>query len=429
MKCEKIIKDRFISPLMNKKTGTIGVELEFPMLNMNKAPVEKAVALKLLNHFLNDGFTVEDTDTDGKPAFITNHFGDCISFDNSYNNIEFSMDYGDNLLEIGNRFYDYVQIANGFLQDYNYLITGMGTNPYKKHIEQSHVSYPVYNMVDEFLHTFNCENTHDYPDFPAYLSSVQTHLDINPEDLPKTATLFAKIDFLRGLLFSNSPDFEFSKTLCYRDYLWHKSAFGLCGKNTGAVDEEYQTLDDIAKSYYDRCMFNIIRNGKYEIFQPKKISQFFEHHSEADIKSFLSFRHMEITCRGTLEIRSDCTQPLSEALIPPAFNLGLTVNIDKAIETTTRFLKGHNLSNSYLRECVSTGKGIKELEEDKLISYALEMVDIAQEGLAKRSKNEEKLLLPLFDRAKMLRCPAQHILDNKNNLEQIIKEYATIKKA
>ena len=232
MKCEKIINNRFISPLINKKTGTIGIELEFPMLNMNKLPVDKTIALKLLKYFLDNGFSVEETDTEGNPAFITNNFGDCISFDNSYNNIEFSMNYGNNILDISHRFYGYVESANAFLEKFNYLITGMGTNPYKKYIEQSHVSYPVYNMVDDYLHTFDCELTHNYPDFPAYLSSVQTHLDIDPEDLPKTATLFAKIDFLRGLLFSNSPDFEFGKTLCFRDYLWHKSAFGLCGKNT-----------------------------------------------------------------------------------------------------------------------------------------------------------------------------------------------------
>lgn len=429
MKCKKIIHDRFIAPLINKNTGTIGIELEFPMLNMNKAPLEKSVALELLNYFLDKGFEVEDTDTEGGPAFITNKFGDCISFDNSYNNIEFSMNYGDNLLEIGNRFYNYVHSANDFLQEYNYLITGMGTNPYKKYIDQNHVSYPVYNMVDEYLHAFNCEETHNYPDFPAFLSSVQTHLDINAEDLPKTATLFAKIDFLRGLLFSNSPDFEFGKTLCYRDYLWHKSAFGLCGKNTGAVDEIYNNLDDIAKSYYDRCMFNIIRDGKYMIFKPQKISKFFEENPATDINTFLSFRHIEITRRGTLEIRSDCSQPLSEALIPPAFNLGIAFNTDKAIETTNKFLNIYNLSNSYLRECVSTGKGIKEIEKDKLIDYAFNMVQIAYDGLVKRGKNEEVLLVPLFDRAKELRCPAQHILENKNNLDQIIKEYSTIKKA
>jgi len=424
MHYKDIINDRFIKPLLNKKTGTIGVELEFPMLNTKKEPVDKTVALSLLNMFLKKGFKIEDTDTEGNPAFITNEYGDCVSFDNSYNNIEFSMNYADNLIAIKERFYNYFDLAQNYLKEHGYIITGMGTNPYKKHIEQSHVSYPVYNMVDEYLHKFQSENTHQYPDFPAYLSSVQTHLDIDVKDLPKAATLFAKIDFLRGLLFSNSPDFEFGKTLCYRDRLWAKSAFGICGTNTGAVDEEYKNLEDIAESFYKRHMFNCIRDGEYQSFYPVKITEYFKDNPPEDIKQFLSFRHIEITCRGTLEIRSDCTQPLADAFAPPAFNLGIAHNLENAIKTTEEFFKGKFLANSYLRRCVSEGLGIKEFSKEELCDYATKMVNIASEGLAKRGLGEEALVKGLFKRAETLKCPAMYTLENINNIDVIIKKYA-----
>ena len=424
MDYKDIIKNRFITPLLNKKTGTIGTELEFPLINLNKEPVDKVKALSLLNYFLQKGFKTEDTDTEGKPAFITNKYGDCISFDNSYNNIEFSMNYGNNLCEISDRFYGYFKDAQNFLKQYNYIITGMGTNPYKKHITQNHVSYPVYNMVDEYLHKFQNENTHNYPDFPAYLSSVQTHLDINTEDLPKTASLFAKIDFLRGLLFSNSPDFDFSKTLCYRDYLWSKSAFGICKTNTGAVDEEYKTLDDIAESFYKRHMFNNIRNGKYTCFYPLNIKEYFENNDEKDIEQFLSFRHIEITCRGTLEIRSDCTQPLEDAFAPPAFNLGIAHNIDKAILKTEELLNNKNLKNSYLRKCVSEGTGIKEFTVEQLSDYAHDMIKISEEGLLTRGFGEEKMIQCLYKIAEKLECPAQYTLKNIGKIDKVIEEYA-----
>lgn len=424
MDYKDIIKNRFIQPLLNKKTGTIGTELEFPLINLNKEPVDKVKALSLLNYFLQKGFKTEDTDTQGNPAFITNNYGDCISFDNSYNNIEFSMNYGDNLCEIRDRFYGYFKDAQNFLKQYNYIITGMGTNPYKKYITQNHVSYPVYNMVDEYLHKFQNENTHNYPDFPAYLSSVQTHLDINTEDLPKTASLFAKIDFLRGLLFSNSPDFDFSKTLCYRDYLWSKSAFGICKTNTGAVDEEYKTLDDIAESFYKRHMFNNIRNGKYTCFYPVNIKEYFENNDKIDIEQFLSFRHIEITCRGTLEIRSDCTQPLSDAFAPPAFNLGIAHNIDKAILKTKELLNDKNLKNSYLRKSVSEGMGIKEFTAEQLSDYALDMIKISEEGLLTRGFGEEKMIQCLYKRAEKLECPAQYTLKNIEKIDKVIEEYA-----
>ena len=71
----------------------------------------------------------------------------------------------------------------------------------------------------------------------------------------------------------------------------------------------------------------------------------------------------------------------------------------------------------------------KEIEKEKLVSFATNLVDIAHEGLVARGKNEDSILLPLFERAKNLRCPAQYVLDNKGKLDEIIKEYATIKKA
>ncbi len=424
MTYKEIINNRFIKPLLNKKTGTIGVELEFPMINLNKKTIDKEKALSLLNYFLGKGFTVEDTDTDGNPAFITNDYGDCISFDNSYNNIEFSMNYNSNLNLIKDRFYKYFGDAQNFVRQYNYIITGMGTNPYKKYITQSHVSYPVYNMVDEYLHKYENYDTHKYADFPSYLSSVQTHLDINPDDLPKAATLFAKIDFLRGMLFSNSPDFNFGDTICFRDYLWSKSAFGICNTNTGAVDDEYKTLQDIENSFYNRHMFNNKRDGKYNCFYPVPINEYFKNNPAEDIEYFLSFRHIEITCRGTLEIRSDCTQPLRNAFVPPAFNLGIAHNIEKATERTERFLKGKNLSNSYLRKCVSQGAGIKEFTKDELINYAVDMIKISEYGLKSRNLQEEKIIKELYKRAEKLECPANHILKNKEDLEKVIQEYS-----
>ena len=424
MNCEKIIYNRFILPFLNKKTGIIGCELEFPMLNLSKRPIDKKIALGLLNYFLENEFTVDETDTLKNPAFIVNKYGDCISFDNSYNNIEFSMNYGDNLIDIKNRFYFYFKKANNFLEKYNYIITGFGTNPYKKYINQCHVSYPVYNMVDEYLHKFDCELTHSYPDFPAYLSSVQTHLDIDIDDLPKTATLFAKTDFLRGILFSNSPDFEFGKTLCFRDYLWQKSAFGLCSKNTGAVDEEYKTIDDIKKSFYKRSIFNNIRDNKYYTFYPIWLDQYFEKNPESDINQFLSFRNIEITYRGTLEIRSDCTQPVYDAFAPPAFNLGIAINADKATAFTDEFLSGISFSNSYLRNKVINGEIIDKISLGDLKEYACKMVKISEEGLLLRKKGEEKLISPLKQRAADLMCPAKYILENKNNLDKVIIEFS-----
>jgi len=419
------IKERFIMPLLNKKTGNVGVELEFPMLNLAKEPVDKNIASALLQYFLENGFRVDDTTTNGEPAFIVNNSGDVISFDNSYNNIEFSMNYGSNLNDIALRFYEYFSSAQEYLKQFNYLITGLGINPYKKYINQSHVEYPVYNMVDKFLHEFQSEKTHNYPDFPAYLSSVQTHLDINAEDMPRTLTLMARLDFVRAMLFSNSLAFDDTDTICFRDYLWEKSAFGLLNKNTGKVDEAFATLDDIENSYLDRSMFNSLNDGEYQIFPPVLVKDY-----EGDLKTFLSFRNLEITARGTLEVRGDCAQPLTHAFAPPAFSLGIAHNVQKAECILNEFFEktGINEKNSVLRDKVIYKNPIGA--NDAIISKLLtDLVSVAEEGLKLRNKGEGKMLQPLFERAKTLKCPAlltSARLENGEPIENIIFDYSRI---
>ena len=148
---------------MNKQKGNVGVELEFPLINMEKKPVSLTVAQNLLDSFLEKGFKAEETTIDGKNAFISNDAGDVLSFDNSYNNFEFSMNYGPSLCDIAERFCRYFTHANSFALKHNHILTGMGTNPYKKYTLQHHVNFPVYNMVDEYLHTFPAKHNFRLP--------------------------------------------------------------------------------------------------------------------------------------------------------------------------------------------------------------------------------------------------------------------------
>jgi len=177
-----VIYERFIAPLKDKKLGNIGVELEYPLINLEKNPVDTDFAKGYFEYLLANGFCCEENDTDGRPAFVSNKHGDVVSFDNSYNNIEFSMNYGDDLNEIAERFYTLYKDASAYFAQKNYIIAGMGTNMYKEYIEPSHVSYPVYNMIDEFLHEYNNEHTHIYPDFPAFPEAGRYLHDRLPAD-------------------------------------------------------------------------------------------------------------------------------------------------------------------------------------------------------------------------------------------------------
>lgn len=411
-----IIRKQFIKPFENKQKGNVGTELEFPLLNMAKKPVSIQVAQRLLDLFLEKGFKTEETTLDGKSAFIINKHGDVLSFDNSYNNFEFAMNYGDNLCDIAARFYSYFETAQQYAKENNHILAGMGTNPYKKYINQSRVNFPVYNMVNEYLHTFPAK--HSYPDFPAYLSSVQTHLDLPLSQLPLAATVFARLDFIRALLFSNSPSWDGGNIICYRDYLWEGSAFP--DTNTGKVDEQYLSQHDIIESFTKRKMFNRVKDGKYIAFAPVLLSDYFDGKNDDDIKYFLSFRNVEITARGTVEIRSDCTQPVYHAFAPSAFSLGILYKLDEAKELLDSFKT--QLKTSQLRNAVINGQEIR-LPKD----FVLLFVELAYQGLMLRQKGEEKFLAPLFERAKLNMCPGKDTLSRLKkgeSMEKIILDYS-----
>ena len=411
MDASKIIYDSFLKPFESKKKGNVGCELEFPLVNTKKKDIDVEVARGLLDYLIENYDFKTDIEENGVILFVTDKNGDCVSYDNSYNNIEFSMMYSDNLLNIKDRFDRLFDIVSRYFDKFSYKMVGLGTNPNKKYITTNPVPFSTYEMVAKFLK----EHTDDgrISDFPAYLSSVQTHLDLNIDDLPFAYTLFAKLDFARCMLFSNSPSFDKSKTICYRDSLWEESGFSKCRNITGKVDEEFETVDDIMEYFLKKDMFNIIRDGEYRLITPVNIREYFENPSYdakiEDIAQYLSFKTVEITQRGTLEVRGDCQQPIGEGFSPVAFNLGILYNMDEAMDAVEGFLSEQkvHLSNSDLRKMVSEGENMtKVFEEDFLSDFLYDLVEIASDGLMMRGLGEEKLLRSLYERAVTLKCPA-----------------------
>ncbi|MBR5156940.1 MAG: hypothetical protein IKW59_04135 [Clostridia bacterium] len=442
MNARKIVNQTFIKPFCAKDRKNIGVELEFPLLNLKKAPVKHNVASGLLEYMIkNHSFRMAETDSQGNLTFIINKDGDVLSFDNSYNNFEFSMEKGENLAECAARFYKLYDIVQNFLLPHSHTLCGIGTNPFKEYIKSDFVSFPVYEMIHEFLGNFCGGDYHAYTDFPAYLSSVQTHLDVSENELAKSLTLFANLDFVRALLFSNSPAFagadDFSDCVCFRDYLWEKSGFGSLGKNTGKICSDFSSISDIEDLILERKMFNRIRNGKYETITPVTLSEYFNSNEseESDISCYLSFCNAEVTRRGTLEVRSDCAQPVSEAFCAPAFNLGILYAKEKAAQILDEFL-----NNNIPKEILESPDKNKILRNSVIYEYKLSapnnevrklltnLVALANESLIKRGFGEEKLLEPLFARAEHLTCPAliwKQLLKDGKSLESVIKKFAS----
>lgn len=435
-----IVREHFILPFAAENRKNIGTELEFPLVRLDKQPIVKKDALAILEHMLQCGFHTEEVDAEGQPAFIVNDDGDCLSFDNSYYNFEFSMEKGESLLLQKKRFDVLFHKVQSYLRPRGYLLCGMGTHPYYPYLEKASVSFPVYRVIQKFLSQFQGEGYHGMADFPAYLSSVQTHLDVSLALLPRAVSLFAAMDFVRALLFSNSPALGgmsgFEETVCFRDYLWEKSGFGSLNANVGKVEGTFRTERDLEDLILKRSMFYRERNGSCELIPPVTVEQYFEQADsrEEDIRFYLSFQNVEITRRGTLEIRSDCQQPVGEGFCPPAFHLGILQKLSEAEALLADFLEQalpkelseHPHRNQILRDGVIYHYRVPA-EEKALRSLLCGFTSLAQEGLKERGKGEEVLLRPLFQRAERITCPAKeqlHMRKHGVTQEEIVRAYA-----
>ena len=394
MDSRQVIYDTFLKRFEDSSRNSIGVELEFPMVNTACAPVDEALMHKMLENFLNEDFKAEEYDREGNPVFISDKNDDVLSFDNSYNNFEFSMGKADNLTVVADRFYILLDRVQSFLKPYGYELKGVGTNPNKDYITSSPVSFEIYSLIKTFLSQYQGGKFHSYTDFPAYLSSVQTHLDVPLERLPMALTLFARLDFARGIMFANSPAFDEERDkmphcTCFRDYLWENSGFGSLNDNVGKVDEALETVDDIIDAIGRRSMFY----NSTGLIQPVTVMEYFKNNPSSDMEYYLSFKNMEVTRRGTLEVRSDCAQPFDRAFAPPAFNLGVLCALDECKKITDKFFKDNNITktNTELRNNVIY-HGIMPAPQKVTDDFINMLKNAAYNALVKRGKGEEKLL-------------------------------------
>lgn len=101
--------EKYIEPTKKKRNSFIGVEIEIPILNLNKKEVDFDIIHKITDLFIDEfGFDVVGQDDDGNAyCMIENQTGDIVSYDCSYNNLEFSFGKEKCIQNIENRFNTY----------------------------------------------------------------------------------------------------------------------------------------------------------------------------------------------------------------------------------------------------------------------------------------------------------------------------------
>ena len=141
------------------------------------------------------------------------------------------------------------------------------------------------------------------------------------------------------------------------------------------------------------------------MFNPVNIKEYFEdgkYGAKAeDIECYLSFKNVEITSRGTLEVRSDCAQSFENAFAPPAFNLGVMEGLDDIYDIITAFFDDNNITktNTELRDIVVSGDDVTKIADgENLYMLLCDILTVVEEKLFLRGLGEEKFIDCLWDR-------------------------------
>lgn len=462
MKTEDLVKyklyNEFIKPTTQKK-NYIGVEIEIPIINLDKKAVNFDVVHKVTDEFQNEypDFKTDGIDFDGNVFSLKNSkTDDILCYDCSYNNIEFAMGKEKDLFSINERFSEFYNFVKKSFQEYNHTLTGMGINPYRKYNLNQPIPSERYLMLYHHLKSYkNYKNIrmqfHEYPEYGMFSSASQVQLDVHKDNLVKTINVFSKIEPIKALLFSNSVLFGEDNTLtCFRDILWEYSTHGVNPHNIGGYDVDFKDLDDLQAYLESLNIYCVMRDGAYINFPSINLLDYYSRefvsgeiyckgkYRKIDIRPCLEdinylrpFKFINLTFRGTVEFRSVCTQPIRDSMCVAAFHLGLKDKLDEMDEIIKNddviYHKGYTASE--LRKLFIQRDIPSFIDKNDLCRLTREIVDLASDGLKERGIGEEIFLKTLYGRIKNHTNPGKSFINSINNgvrLEKIIEDYGKL---
>ena len=193
------LHDKFIKPT-NARKNFIGIEIEIPIINLDKNPVNFDIVHKITSEFEDSygDFKKDGIDYEGNVFSLKNEqTGDIVCYDCSYNNIEFAMGREKDLFTINDRFVDYYSFVKEEFEKHNHTLTGMGINPYRKYNIEKPIPSERYLMLYHHLKSYTKYSAlpmhfHQYPDYGMFSSASQVQLDVYKDDLIKQSMFFRK---------------------------------------------------------------------------------------------------------------------------------------------------------------------------------------------------------------------------------------------
>lgn len=440
------IYERYIKPTQRRKTDLVGLEFEFPIVNRKQEAVDFHIVHNITESFVQKfSFHEMSRDDDGHIYLATEQkTGDGISYDCSYNTLEFSFGAESDMNKLYDRFVTYYAYIQNKLELYDHTLTGMGINPHHAINENVPVVSERYRMLFHHLSSYKKYGDailfHEHPDFGLFSCASQIQMDVEEKDLVETLNTFTKLEPLKALIFSNSVWGEQGELLCSRDQFWRNSLHGINRHNVDMYGLEFESVDEIICYIESMSLYCVEREGKYINFTPIPLVEYFAletiigeyfdgstyqkialHPELSDLQYLRSFKFEDLTFRGTVEFRSVCEQPVSEIMSSGAFHAGLLESLHALTERLNQdhviYHRGFNASE--LRRMFVKRQLPAIFDWKQVSGLLLDILELSKSGLKKRGYGEEKFLKPLYKRAETLLSPGREMMEGIANGKRI----------
>ena len=423
---KELLKQRYYEPIKEQPELFVGIELEYPVVNLSGNATDVSLTKQLLVYLLdNFDFQADKYDSDNNPIqLIDEASGDMILFEVSYNTIEFAFAKAERISEVEERLDTYLGIIQPYLQNDNHELQGWGVNPNWAKNDNRPVKSPRYEMLMDFLGLSKAKNNpffHDYPEYGSFICGSQVQLDVSKTSYLRVLNAFNQIEGPKAVLLANSDFWGSDWDLALsRDVFWENSMHGVFKENAGVFPKVFKSEDDYFSYLSETAIFTAKRGDETYYFEPIRAKDYLStpsvkarsihgevvtiEPSEEDFKTHRSYQFQDLTTRGTVEFRSVCTQPFSATFAPAAFHLGLLVNL----ETLESILKDTSLFEvfdyDYLRiRCLFSKKEISKDDFKLILPLTEALLTCAEDGLKNRGFGEEVYLAPLQERLAALK--------------------------
>ena len=415
---KELLKQRYYEPIKEQPELFVGIELEYPVVNLSGNATDVSLTKQLLVYLLdNFDFQADKYDSDNNPIqLIDKASGDMILFEVSYNTIEFAFAKAERISEVEERLDTYLSIIQPYLQNHSHELQGWGVNPNWAKNDNRPVESPRYEMLMNFLELSKAKNDpffHDYPEYASFICGSQVQLDVSKTSYLRVLNAFNQIEGPKAVLLANSEFWGSDWDLALsRDVFWENSMHGVFEENAGVFPKVFKNEDDYFSYLSETAIFTAKRGDETYYFEPIRAKDYLStpsikahsirgevvtiEPSEEDFKTHRSYQFQDLTTRGTIEFRSVCTQPLNRTFAATAFHLGLLVNLNKleAYLQSAPFFTTFGRDYKSLRRQFSK-KMLTDEEETAIVEFSKGLLLLAEEGLEKRGKQEMSYLQPL----------------------------------